>query len=293
MSVLVVGGINLDVLARSDEQLARGTSNPGQVRRTPGGVARNITEGLARLGEQVHLVSRVGPEPDAARMLADLAVLGVDVTGVRVDDGARTGCYTAVLDRSGDLIAGIADMAVVEQVSVDDTPDPAAFDLVVLDGNLTTATQAALLERCASSDARVLLDPVGTAKAARLAALPDLPLDTITPNLDELTALGGVESLHARGVACVWVRRGAEGSTLSIAGAEPVHVPATRVAARDVTGAGDAMLAAYAHRLLAGDDPATAAAWGATAAALTVTVDGAVHPDLDAAMLRRHHEGVR
>lgn len=289
----MVGGINLDVLARSDEPLTPGTSNPGQVRRTPGGVARNIAEGLARLGEQVHLVSRVGPEPDAARMLADLAVLGVDVTGVRVDDDARTGCYTAVLGDDGDLVAGIADMAVIERIEATDAPDPGDFDLVVLDGNLTAATQARLLERCAESGTRVLLDPVGTAKAARLAALPGLPLDTITPNLDELTALGGVESLHERGVACVWVRRGAEGSTLSIAGAEAIDVPATRVAARDVTGAGDAMLAAYAHRLLAGDDPATAAAWGATAAALTVTVDGAVHPDLDAAMLRRHHEGVR
>ena len=41
------------------------------------------------------------------------------------------------------------------------------------------------------------------------------PVFAITPNEDELAALGSAEALHARGVEVVWVRRGAAGSLLS------------------------------------------------------------------------------
>ena len=48
----------------------------------------------------------------------------------------------------------------------------------------------------------------------------------------------------------------------------------------DVTGAGDAMLAAFFHALLAGGTPAHAARYGHAAAALTVAVPQTVRPDL-------------
>ena len=48
--VVVVGGANVDVKARSTAALVARTSNPGTVVRTPGGVGRNVAENLARLG---------------------------------------------------------------------------------------------------------------------------------------------------------------------------------------------------------------------------------------------------
>ena len=48
----------------------------------------------------------------------------------------------------------------------------------------------------------------------------------------------------------------------------------------DVTGAGDAMLAAFCHRLLAGASLTDAAAYGHEAAALTVASPHTVLPDL-------------
>ncbi len=53
-----------------------------------------------------------------------------------------------------------------------------------------------------------------------------------------------------------------------------------------MTGAGDAMLAAFCHGVLSGDDPVTAARLGHVAAALTVAVPDTVRPDLTEDLLR-------
>jgi pseudouridine kinase len=54
---------------------------------------------------------------------------------------------------------------------------------------------------------------------------------------------------------------------------------------RDVTGAGDAMLAAFAHALLAGHSPVAAARYGHAAAALTLESPHTVRPDLTSQLL--------
>jgi pseudouridine kinase len=54
----------------------------------------------------------------------------------------------------------------------------------------------------------------------------------------------------------------------------------------DVTGAGDAMLAAFCHALLAGADPVEAARLGHAAAALTIASPHTVRPDLTDRLVR-------
>ena len=61
--------------------------------------------------------------------------------------------------------------------------------------------------------------------------------------------------LHVRGVDHVWVRLGPAGSILSTDG-EATRLAAVPGPVADVTGAGDAMLAAFCHALLAGRTPA-------------------------------------
>jgi pseudouridine kinase len=281
--VVVVGGANVDVKARTTETLVMGTSNPGTVGRTAGGVGRNIAENLARLGSRVALVSVVGTDPDGDWLLEETAGAGVDVSGVL--RGGRTGRYVAVLGADGDLVAGIADMAATDALG----PDVLDLDLlrsaalVVVDGNLPATTIDAVL----ALGARVVIDPVSVVKASRISPLLSRirPVYAITPNEDELVALGSVEALHDRGVEVVWVRRGAAGSLLSTPdGAVELTAPA--VVPVDVTGAGDAMLAAFCHHVLAGASVQDAARAGHEAAALTVASPHTVRPDLRGRMGR-------
>ena len=97
--VVVVGGANVDIKARSTAALVGGTSNPGTVVRMPGGVGRNVAENLARLGSRVALVSTVGSDPDGDWLLEETAAAGVDVSSVL--RGGRTGRYVALLDANG------------------------------------------------------------------------------------------------------------------------------------------------------------------------------------------------
>jgi pseudouridine kinase len=301
-AVVVIGGANMDVKARSARSAVPGTSNPGSGSMAPGGVARNIAENLARLGTRTHLVAAIGSDGLGEQVLAATSGAGVHVEHVRRTAGG-TGTYTAILDADGELVVAVADMTATDGLSPEDVGPArdliAGAGLVVLDGNLAPATLAFALDLATASGARVVLEPVSVPKAEGITHLVEeqRPLFAVTPNRDELTALTGlparttrqleraVDALHARGVAHVWVRLGERGSLLS-GGGERTYLDAVPADVLDVTGAGDAMLAAFCHALLNGDDPATAAAYGHAAAALTIASTHTVRPDLTDRLVR-------
>jgi pseudouridine kinase len=301
-SVVVIGGANMDVKARSARAAVAATSNPGATSMTAGGVGRNIAENLARLGTRVHLVAAIGRDALGDQVLAATSGAGVHVEHVRRSAGA-TGTYTAVLDTDGELLVAVADMTATDELGPEHVAAArdliATAGLVVLDGNLAPATLAFALDLATAAGVRVLLEPVSVPKAGALAHLvgPGRPLFAVTPNRDELTALTGLparterqlrsaaRSLHGRGVAHVWVRLGRRGSFLSGPDGQ-VRLDAAPADVLDVTGAGDAMLAAFCHALLAGDPPEEAAAYGHAAAALTIASSHTVRPDLTARLVR-------
>ena len=104
--VVVVGGTNMDVVARTSAPLVPATSNPGHTRISPGGVGRNIAACLGLLGAPVRLVSAVGDDAFGDEALRVTAACGADVGAVRRVPGA-TGTYTAVLDDRGELVAAV------------------------------------------------------------------------------------------------------------------------------------------------------------------------------------------
>jgi pseudouridine kinase len=298
--VVVVGGINLDTLARLSGDTVPGSSNPGATITGHGGVGRNVAENLARLGSPVRLIGVVGDDEAGAALLAHLTVLDVDVRGVRRSADCATGTYTAVLDHTGDLVIGVADMDATESIAPDDI-DLATIvgaSWLVLDGNLRPDTVAHCLALADAEDVPVVLDPVGVAKAARLGRLG--ALHTFTPNRAELTAWAGTDDVdearakaHSQGVEVVWLREGMAGSTLHTGDGATTRLRLPPAPVVDVTGAGDAMLAAYVHRLRAGD-AVPVAGWFATAAAwLTVSAEGAVRHDLTEALVKKTLEELR
>ena len=289
--VVVVGGANLDIKAHSFRPVEPATSNPGTTTLAPGGVGRNVAEVLARLGTPTALVAAVGPDPFGDRVLEATAEAGVDTSAVR-RLAERTGTYTALLDADGELVAAVADMIATEQLAPADIDAAAdaisSARLVVLDGNLSASTLARAADVAHAAGVRMVVEPVSAPKARLLAPLfrADRPVFLATPNDDELAALGGLAQLRHRGVECVWVRHGPDGSMFSD-GAGSTTIPAVPVAeVLDVTGAGDAMLGGFCHALLAGAEPVEAAAYGHAAAALTVASPHTVRPDLTDALVR-------
>ncbi len=301
--VVVIGGANIDVKARSGAPATQQTSNPGTGSMAPGGVARNVAENLARLGTRTHLIAAIGRDALGDSLLAQTSAAGVRLEFIQ-RSVRPTGTYTAILDFDGELIVAVADMAATDDLGPDHISQArdiiATAGLLVLDGNLSLATLEHAFDLAATADVPTILEPVSVPKAKAAATLiaADRPLFAVTPNRDELTALTGLpartdrqlrlatERLHRRGVQHVWVRLGARGSVFSSASTEATFIPAVPTAVEDVTGAGDSMLAAFCHALLEGQGPVDAARFGHAAAALTIASPYTVRPDLTPRLVR-------
>lgn len=295
--VVVIGGANVDIKARSTGRVRPTTSNPGWASMSPGGVGRNIAENLARLGVRTFLVSAIGRDALGDSLLSQTVAAGVRCEYVQRTE-LSTGTYTAVLDRDGELIVAVSDMAAVDALG----PEPVneardiitTAGLLVLDGNLAMSALTHAGDLAATARVRTILEPVSVPKAALVASYitVDRPLYAVTPNRDELAALTGLptgtdkqlqkaaNSLHGRGVEHVWVRLGARGSLFSTASSAAAWLPADTATVADVTGAGDAMLAAFCYAVLGGRDPIEAARFGQAAAVLTLASPHTVRPDL-------------
>ncbi len=284
--MLVAGGINADVLGRTLVAPALHTSNPARAGVTPGGVARNVSEHLARLLPThlpVRLLGAVGTDPLGVGVLEATAGAGVDVSGVLRLPG-QTGLYLAVLDECGELHIGLAAMDLTDRLTpevVADWPGQVAgAALLVLDANLPAATVTILLRAAHRAGVRAVLEPVSAPKAARLWAElrgQSGGLFLVKPDRAELEAMTGLtdpeqgaQVLLEGGVQNVLLTLGAAGSVLYRDGQPPHRTAALQVAVRDVTGAGDALVAGLCAALVRGLTLPEAVRLGHACAALTV-----------------------
>ena len=117
---VVVGGLILDVQASpaNGQELLRGTSAPGKVRQNPGGVGRNIAEGMCRLSSRgcppPLLVGAVGDDLAGEALMRRWGEGGASTRGIKICEGRSTPVVVAVLDAGGEVMACVADTATVE-----------------------------------------------------------------------------------------------------------------------------------------------------------------------------------
>lgn len=296
--VLVIGGANWDVKAQAAGPALPGTSNPGRVSVTPGGVARNVAHALALLGERVRLVTAVGRDPEGRRLLDACAAVGIDCSASRAVD-APTGSYVATLDADGALVVAVSAMDAMDAMDAMEPgavgeADVAGAGLVVADANLRPETLVRIATLAACAAVPLVFEPVSVPKATRLGPVlaAGLPVALATPNADELAALApsatdataACAALHRRGVGALVVGLGCRGALVSEPGGSML-VPADDVLVRDVTGGGDAALAGLLWALRRGWPLAEAARAGRRAGALAVASDETVPATLSAATL--------
>lgn len=278
----------MDAKARVIGRLVPGTSNPAEVVRTTGGVAANIARSLARLEVPVALVSIVGDDDAGHRLLARLAAEGVDVEEVVVTSAASTATYTAVLQRSGELAFGIADMEIYERLNgalLAPVVRRHPTALWCVDANTAPSGLAAI---AAVSD-RLVLEPVSVAKAPRLLSI--LSGTAVFPDAAEAQAMTGLadpiaaaQRLVTAGAGLAVVSRGAQGVVVADREGTTPRAALPVQAVVDVTGAGDALVAGYVAALAHGaSDPV---GWGLAAASLAVETVETVPEGLSVAAVK-------
>jgi pseudouridine kinase len=301
--IVCVGGSNIDRKLRSLAALQMGNSNPASLTESPGGVARNVAENLARLGLAVHLLSAFGDDAAGRALLAQAKQLGVDSSASLIAADAPTGSYTAVLNPDGSLALGLAQMDLCERMTPDFLAQCAAqraqARLMLIDLNLPAdSIQQLLLEAQAEGSAALVAVAVSAPKMARLPA--DLRgLSLLMLNRDELSACAGMaidgdadlalahQRLSERGLRRLIVTQGADAICFGAAGEPLKSLKPKRAKVVDVTGAGDAFAAGVCAGLSqAPEDLAGACRLGMTLARLTLQTDCTVSPELSPALLQ-------
>lgn len=295
--VIVIGGANVDIKGRAHGGFVAGTSNPGEVTVSAGGVGRNVAENLARLGFSVSLVTVLGDDANGQLLRQACTAAAVDLS-MGLTAHAPTGSYLAVLDAAGELVSAINDMRAIEALTtahLETIADRLAYaDMLVADCNLSEDCLAWLCRLSATRGVRLLIEPVSVPKARKLLSFHrSAPVFAVTPNAQQIAALTsaqGIEAipkLHALGFANVVLHRGGEGAVASD-GSQTVKVdPITISAIADVTGAGDAAVAGLVCGLLEGRGLAEAARFGQCAAAIKLSSAQSVASGLSRDSLHR------
>ena len=290
--VIVIGGANVDIKGRAAERMVAGTSNPGEVMISVGGVARNIAENLARLGIETSLITVLGDDANGLLVREACISAGVDLSHSLVGPGP-TGTYIAILDSDGELASAVNDMRNIEWLSVDHlepyTKALLEADMIVADCNIATTCLSWLCSFAATHAKHLLIEPVSVPKARKLLDFKrEVPVFAITPNRQQLESLTGepdetaaLAKLHALGFSNVILHCGGDGAIAST-GREATRLPAFAVnQIADVTGAGDAAVAGLVCGLLSGHSLAEAARLGQAAASVKLMSRQSAAPELD------------
>lgn len=287
MAVVVLGSINLDLIARIDR-----VPRPGETRlaesliTSPGGKGANQALAARRAGAETVLLGMIGEDAFAMQALKFLRQDGVDLSRIGVSREVSTGLAMIVVEEKGQNAITVASGA-NRDVGVDTLTDLEQVlspkDVLVLQCEIPLDVVERAIQVAKRINARILLDP---APAQRHLPKSFYQVDIMAPNQGEAEMLLGVEIMDvrtAKAAARQLCSRGAEVGIVKLGDQGVVwattrglfYLPGEPVHAVDAVGAGDAFFGALAARLDAGEPLAGAIRTANHAAALSTTKAGA------------------
>jgi pseudouridine kinase len=256
--VTVIGSSNVDIQGFSHQKVVDGDSNIGQINLSLGGVGRNVTENLIRLGQETKLISVTGGDHNSKFLLSECSRIGIDTSHFMVLENKTASTYMAVLDHDREMLMAVNDMSVMDELTPEFIRSNANYirnaKLVFLDTGLSSEIIDMVFDEYA--DCKIFVDAVSVNRAPRIA--PHLSkIDTLKCNALEAAYLADMtirtmkdvqkaaQILIDKGVRRVFITHGAKGVyrlsadddlQMSFVKAKADHVGS-------VTGAGDAFMA--------------------------------------------------
>jgi len=289
-SIIVVGSLNMDLVARVDRIPVPGETIIGTAFATwCGGKGANQATALGRLGAPVSMIGKLGSDSFGRQLRDELENAGVDTRSVENVDGPSG---TALIETSTE---GENSIVVIPGANAHLLPDDldryhseiAGAAMVLAQLEIPPETTEHLVQMASAAGVPLILDP---APAYRLPAALLSRVAWLTPNETETRLLLGLEAAEVAelappeaatrllnlGVRNVVLKLGSRGAYVAGQDVEAVAVSGCKVKAVDTTGAGDAFNGAFAFALVqSAMDPREAAAFACAAAALSVTRHGA------------------
>lgn len=284
--VLVIGSLNMDLVARCDALPGAGQTIVGRDFFTAaGGKGANQAVAAAKLGAPVRMAGCVGRDDFGTRLIEGLRSAGVDADDVMTVD-RPTGTALITVDAAGAntivVVPGAnnaCDPPLVERALA----RPGAPGILLLQHEMPPEANVRAAQLAREAGWFVVLNP---APARPIEPALMRSIDIVIPNASEAASITGLplaRLTEARGAASALVGRGARAAIVTLSGDGAVccegdsawHCPAVPVAAVDTTAAGDAYIGALAATLADGRELVPSLGFAAAAAALAVTRLGA------------------
>jgi len=285
--LIALGGAHVDRRGKVAGPYIPGASNPGTMREEIGGGAFNALRNAVQRGVAGSMVSLRGGDAAGESVAQAIEAAGInDLSATFLD--RVTPSYTALVDRDGEVIAGLADMALydffVRQITRRALRDAIrSANAVLADANLPEAALARIAPLAA--DKPFFAIAISPAKAVRLAAV--LPaLSVLFMNRREAAALAELQAdtpsavlarkLGEKGLKSGVITAGG-GAIVAFHSSDIFSLTPPRLAeTSDATGAGDALAGATIAAMMRGLPLQAALREGAAAAMITIAGQAAV-----------------
>ena len=264
ISIVVVGSVNLDIVARVERFPLPGETLTGAtLSHFPGGKGANQAMAARRLGAQVSMVACVGDDLAADKALVNLRKEGVDLKNCRTLEGVSTG--TALI-----LVSDEGENQIVVAPGANAIFSAEPLDIPICDAVIAQLEIPMEIVLSAAQQTKGLF----CLNAAPAKAVPQSVLehtDLLIVNELEAQAIGRQLSNYRGLLATTY---GSQGASLSRNGREIARARPPKVKVVDTTGAGDAFTAALTVGIAAGMSPEEALQSACVVGALTTTRPG-------------------
>lgn len=283
----IVGGANIDIYCKSDKELLLKDSNPGRIKFSFGGVARNVVENLSNLKERIAFISAFGNDYFSKGIIDDLEKRDIDLSYSLFSNNHSSSTYVAILNEN-DLLVGMNDMLIMNELKKDNID---AFkekvkddDYLFVDTNLDKELINYILDNVKGIK---VCDAISANKVIKLDGIL-YKLDVLKMNLLEAKTLSArplflesetidyIKDLLNEGIKEVIITGNDYLYIGSKKGVYKLKHNAYKEKPVNVSGAGDALIAYYLSSRNKGLDVLEASKNGMVASILTVDDENAV-----------------
>ena len=152
--VCVIGGCNIDFIAKSFEKINMKDSNPGTLEYSFGGVGKNIAENLLKMGIENKFISVFGDDVYSREIKDYLKKIGLDFSNSKFLTNRGMSNYISILDEINiEFISKLIDLI-------------KSYKYIVMDTNLREDVLEYICKNCPNS--KIIVDCVSRKKALKI-----------------------------------------------------------------------------------------------------------------------------
>lgn len=293
--VTVVGSSNVDIQGFSSKKVVHGDSNIGLIRLSMGGVGRNVTENLIRLGQDTKLISVTGGDQNSHYLLNECNQIGIDTSHFLIMENKNASTYMAILNEEREMLLAVNDMGIMDEITPEFIRSKSSYiknsNILFLDTGLSSEIIDMIFEEFPTSNFYV--DAVSVNRAPRI--LNHLhEIHTLKCNALEAAFLAettirtmkdaqkAADILLQKGVKRVFITYGSKG-VFRKSSQDDLQLGWTRAKAPSigsVTGAGDAFMAGVIYGTIKGMREDQIPKFATALSILTLEVEQTVNPQI-------------